>query len=554
MDGPLHAARSRIAPRAITNDSSETMEPAAQNGPNPDADHADMPGIDDLQILVTAEEAYPAFERAFLAAQTEIIASFRVLDLATRLRSKEAQEIGSTWMELLIDTLDRGVKVHLVVSDFDPVAAPGLHQLAWRTLRQIAAVRELAKDDARLDFTVALHNARTGLMPRLLFYPIVRHKMKKLIHEWRNMSQRERERFKIETPRLQKLCHETAQGQLRFTRKPVNVFPATHHQKMAVFDRETLYIGGLDLNERRYDTKRHGRAASRTWQDVQAIATGPVAQHAQTHLATFLDTVADAAPPAPGAPGFIRTLSRRRRGIPVRLAPKTILREIEDHHMRAISRARHLIYLETQFLRHMPLARALAKRARACPNLKLIVVLPAAPEDIAFDRSDSLDVRFGEHQQTRSITHLQRAFGPERFLVASPVQPREKDSNARDTLDHSPLVYVHTKVSIFDDFGAIVSSANLNGRSMRWDTETGLYLDDAEHIAQVRQRVMGHWLPKDLGQEYLCPKTAFELWRELVETNSALPPSKRHGFLVGYDSDVARDIATPIPGMPQEMV
>ena len=510
--------------------------------------------IEDLDILVTAAEAYPAFERAFLAAKTEVIASFRVFDLATRLRSPEAQEVGKTWMELLIHTLNRGVRVRLIVADFDPVAAPGLHQLAWRTLRQVAAVRELANKDIALDFTVALHDAHTGWLPRLIFYPVVRHKMNKLTTAWQEMNPASRERFKAETPRLQTLCYETPQGQLCFPHRPVDLYPATHHQKMAVFDRKTLYIGGLDLNERRYDTKRHRRAAAGTWQDVQAIATGPVVARAQAHLETFLDSVADRSPPPESAPGFLRTLSRRRRGIPMRLAPKTVLHEIESRHMEAISRARNLIYLETQFLRHMPLARALARRARACPGLKLIVVLPAAPEDIAFDRSDGLDARYGEHQQTRCLAHLQRAFGSDRLLVASPVQPREKDSDARDTLEGAPLVYVHTKVSIFDNDGAILSSANLNGRSMRWDTETGLYLDRPAHVTQLRKRVMGHWLPPDSGDAFLDPATAFDLWRELVETNSALPPGKRRGFLVRYDSDVARDIATPIPGMPEEIV
>ena len=530
------------------------MDPQTQTTPSAPAKDQTPPGIDDLEVLVTAEEAYPAFERAFMAAKCEISASFRVLDLATRLRTPKARKIGKTWLELLVHTLNRGVKVRLVVSDFDPIAAPGLHRLAWRTLRQIAAVRELARNDVKLDLTVALHDAHTGFVPRLIYYPIIRHKMKKLTQAWQQMTPPERTRFKIETPRLQKLCYETDQGQLCFTRKPVNLFPVTHHQKMAVFDRETLYIGGLDLNERRYDTKRHHRDAARTWHDVQAIVTGPVAQQAQAHLDTFIGSVAGTTPPPESAPGFLRTLSRRRKGMPMRLAPRTLVNEIESRHMQAISKARHLIYLETQFLRHMPLARALAKRARACPDLKLIVVLPAAPEKIAFDRSDSLDVRFGEHQQVRSLARLHRAFGPERLLLASPVQPRLKDSDARDTLEQSPLVYVHTKVSIFDDFGAILSSANLNGRSMRWDTETGLYLDKPEHVAQLRNRVMGHWLPKESGEAFLDPRTAFGHWRQLVETNSALPPSKRRGFLVRYDSDVARDIATPIPGVPEEIV
>jgi phospholipase D1/2 len=45
--------------------------------------------------------------------------------------------------------------------------------------------------------------------------------------------------------------------------------PATHHQKLAVFDRRRLYIGGLDLDERRWDTPEHDRPGAETWQDLQ---------------------------------------------------------------------------------------------------------------------------------------------------------------------------------------------------------------------------------------------------------------------------------------------
>lgn len=525
-----------------------------QDAPPGSASAASAASVDRLDVLVTAEEAYPVFERAFLGAKAEIIASFRVFDLVTRLRSPEAQEIGTTWMDLMVHTLDRGVAVRLVCSDFDPVGAPELHRLAWRTLRQIAAVRELTQAPARLDFKLALHDARTGVVPRLALYPLVRRKMQQLSRTWREMSEAERERFRIETPRLQKLCYEDGNGRLCFPLRPVDLYPATHHQKMAVFDRETLYIGGLDLNERRYDTKKHRRAAERTWHDIQAVATGPVAQAAQAHLERFLDTVAGKAPPPPAAPGFLRTLSRRRRGMPLHLSPRTVLSEIEIRHIEAIGRARHLIYLETQFLRHRPLARALARRAHACPGLRLIVVLPAAPDDAAFDSNQGLDLRYGEYQQVRCLTRLQRAFGPRRFLVASPVQPRRSDSDGRDALENAPLIYVHSKVSIFDDFGAILSSANLNGRSLRWDTEAGLYLDQPAHIEALRRRVMGHWLPPRAGADYLDPRSAFGHWQRLVESNSALPPSQRQGFLVRYDADVARDIAAPVPGLPDEVV
>lgn len=510
--------------------------------------------IGDLEVLVTAAEAYPALERAFLEAKEEISASFRLFDLTTRLHSPEARELGDTWFDLMIDTLNRGVEIRIVVTDFDPVAAPELHQLAWQTKRQIVAVRELANNGAKLEFTIALHDARAGWVPKLVFFPFVRQKMGELNESWLNMDADERARFRSETPRLRNICYENENGSLCFPVRMVDLYPATHHQKMAVFDRRLLYIGGLDLNDRRYDTKRHRRAPERTWHDVQVMTTGPIVEAAQKHLDTFLDTVAAKTRPAPASPGFLRTLSRRRHRASLRVSPKTVVRELEQNHFDAVAKSSRFIYLETQFLRHRPLARLLAKQARKHPELKLIVVLPAAPEDIAFDSNQGLDARFGEDQQIKCLKQLSQAFGEDRLLVTSPVQPRSQDSEDRDVLEGSPLIYVHSKVSIFDEFGAIVSSANLNGRSLRWDTESGLWLDRPEHVEKVRRRVMGNWLPSGFGDEYIDPATAFEHWKRLVDENTARAPRDRRGFLVHYDSDAAREIAMPVPGMPEEIV
>ncbi len=510
--------------------------------------------IDDLTVFITASEAYPALERAVLEAKNDISACFRIFDLTTKLRSSEARRIGQTWFDLLRHTLDRGVSVRLVVSDFDAVAAVDLHRQAWRTHRQIAGLREVVRPEARLTFRLALHAAQAGALPRTVFYPMARTKLREMAANWSKMTPGQRARFRIETPGLRDITQLDENDQLRFPWKRPQLHPATHHQKLAVFDGKRVYIGGLDLNERRFDTKDHAQVASQTWHDVQVMATGPVAAAALAHLDSFLDNVAGKTTPPPPAPGFLRTLSRQRMNAPLRLAPKTVIREIEAAHLRAIGQAQRLIYLETQFLRYMPIARALAQRAQERPDLKLIIVVPAAPEDVAFSDDPGLDSRFGEHQQMRAITCLRSAFGADRLLIASPVQPRSSNSSERDALENAPLVYVHSKVSVFDDTAAIVSSANLNGRSLRWDTEAGLHVTRKDQVENLRQRVMGCWLPEDAGPEFLDCDHGFAHWSTLVRTNGALPPQHRRGFLVEYDSDAAREMARPVPGIPAEMV
>ena len=131
----------------------------------------DLPAVD---VLVTAAEAYPALERAFLSARSEIVAGFRVFDLKTRLRSPEALAIGQTWFDLVIHTLRRGVAIRIVLSDFDPVARPRLHRATWRTVRMFWAAAELAGPEARLVVVPATHSAVAGIGARLRFWPVVR--------------------------------------------------------------------------------------------------------------------------------------------------------------------------------------------------------------------------------------------------------------------------------------------------------------------------------------------------------------------------------------------
>nr|WP_241188145.1 phospholipase D-like domain-containing protein [Pseudohalocynthiibacter aestuariivivens] len=505
--------------------------------------------VTSLKIMLTAQEAYPVLERAFLNARTEINAGFRVFDPGTPLYSDEAREIGCDWFDLLVHTLRRGVSIRFVISDFDPIGAPHLHRLSSRTRRQMIAAQELA-GAGTLETVMDMHAARVGLLPRLLFYPIARKRLGDLVRWINGLSLAPRRRFMQDATRLRGLTKFDGQ-EVRCAPGLPNLYPASHHQKLAVFDRETLYIGGLDLNERRYDTLQHARSAEDTWYDLQVLACGPVVTAANAHLNNFIDVISGAKPPSPAVPGFLRTLSSGRVGSIIYMSPRTRVREIEDAHLRHISKAEDLIYLETQFFRQVKLARALAKRAKACPNLRLILILPAAPQGAAFSGHMGSDVKFGEYLQTRCLRILRRAFGADRLIVASPVQQRADDSDGRDTLAGSPLIYVHAKLSIFDDHAAIVSSANLNGRSMRWDTEAGLELTNAAHVGALTNRAMRHWVP-DTGDGNHAAR--FEHWATVVAANAKAAPEDRNGFLVPYDAAPARDAAMAVPGMPDELV
>ncbi|CAN0584562.1 unnamed protein product, partial [Ectocarpus sp. 12 AP-2014] len=221
------------------------------------------------------------------------------------------------------------------------------------------------------------------------------------------------------------------------------------------------------------------------------LIRGPEAAEARQHLDEMLDVTAGRATPSPTR-YLRRTMSAPRRVQFPFLSPRTVLNEIEQDHLSAFARARHLIYAETQFLRSSVISGALAEAANANPDLHLMVVLPALPDDVAFEGSRELDARFGMARQAEAISHIQEAFGP-RATFASPVQPRFAARTAADVLAGSPIIYVHNKLLVVDEDFGMVGSANLNGRSLHWDTEAAIRIEAPDRIAALRAALFRHW-------------------------------------------------------------
>ncbi|MEL6586334.1 MAG: phospholipase [Pseudomonadota bacterium] len=489
--------------------------------------------ITQFESLFTAEEAFAAFERAILAARSTVVAGFRVFDLSTPLTSPEARAVGTDWFDLILYKLNQGVAFDMTLTDFDPTVATDDHRGSWRSARQFASVHEMS-DGAPLRFEIALHPARVGLLPRLLFSPKVR-------------KARTDAGGDALTPGLN----------ARKARDDLSLAPTTHHQKLAVIDDEVLYIGGLDLNARRYDTKRHDRPAEQTWHDIHALVRGPVVEAAARHLATFKDVVAASCAPVRPMPGFLRTLSARRRVPLVHIAPATVVAEIEETHLRAIARCKGAIYLETQFLRHLPIAQAVVDRAKLCETLTCLVVLPAAPEDVAFAGNRDHDAKLGAQKQMEAVDLLSEGMGA-RLAVASPAQRRPalpSEMSDRTVLHGAPIIYVHSKLSLFAGQEGVLSSANLNGRSLRWDTEAGLHLTQPAHLAQLWTRALGHWFPGLTWPDPHDDPLAFIGWvRTALAQNQAAAPQDRAHFLLPFPRQWDADLATPLPVVPDEIV
>lgn len=491
------------------------------------------PVITAFEPLLTGEEGFVAFERAVLSATQSVIASFRIFDPSTRLRSLEAKEVGDTWFDLILAKLDEGIRFDITVADFDPVLATEHHQRSWSSARKLAALNELSRG-AALNFDIALHPARVGALPQLAFQVPISTELKTKSAD-------------SLTPGL-----ETAKDAF-----PVPMVPATHHQKMAVIDERLLYIGGLDLNERRYDTLDHARPADETWHDINAMVEGPVVQSVLRHLKDFKAICAGDLEPTAQQPGFLRTLSTARTLPVVHISPKSVITELEEAHLSALSRSPGPLYFETQFFRHLPLAEAMSEAAACNPALTCMMVLPAAPDDVAFDGNRRQDAQLGAQKQMEALDVLREGFG-KRLALVSPARPVEAPADpvggALATLHDAPIIYVHSKVSLFGMTEAIISSANLNGRSLKWDTEAGIHFVQTDHISRLWNRVLTHWFG-DLAPDPNQDPLQFVDWiNAAAAENMVTKPADRQHLLLPYPVWRDAELAAPLPGIPDEMV
>ena len=121
--------------------------------------------------------------------------------------------------------------------------------------------------------------------------------------------------------------------------------------------------------------------------------------------------------------------------------------------IKALGRARRLIYIEDQYLWAPEVAAQFCAALEAQPGLLLIAVLPLYPDqDGRFSRAPNLVGRY------EALRMLQRA-GRGRVAIYG-----------LENHEGTP-VYVHAKVRVIDDKWATVGSDNLNRRSWTHDSE-----------------------------------------------------------------------------------
>lgn len=540
--------------------------------------------------LIEAAELYPAFERLVLGAKRSVWLAFRVFDPDTGTKSQDARDLGlADWTALLRHAVERGVEVRILLTDFEPIMADYLHAGSWSSFQRLRQLLEKLDESHRdrLQLMVIQHEGEAGWLWRQLLRVGLSRRGKRIVDKLLKRKKHADGGFETR-PGLWPFLAWQEGRPTGWRGGAIRLWPATYHQKFMVVDGERAVIGGMDLDERRWDDRFHHQRADRTWHDISALVEGPAVGDAASHFALLWN---DAIPayrrligewtdscgrelmldplteirtplqlPAPTSGHaqvqVVRTVSRRSRRLTA-MGPEPMIRELKAAHWSIITSARRHLYIEAQFVRSKAAAKWLLKALDRHPELEIIILVANVPEEIAFEgQTENLAHRHGEHLQARALGHLMRKGGRNRvglFTLAKQERVSSEEEQFREnrgTAFGSGVIHIHSKLLIADDQACLLSSGNINGRSFEWDTELGfIWSEDGPAIGEFRRKLWGQLF----GDERNCPQD-LEGWRAIARDNAVAAPDKRTGFVVPYQLKRARRFGRPYWFVPDDLV
>jgi phosphatidylserine/phosphatidylglycerophosphate/cardiolipin synthase-like enzyme len=279
-----------------------------------------------------------------------------------------------------------------------------------------------------------------------------------------------------------------------------------HHEKLVIIDDERAFIGGIDLTDLggdRYDAPGHPNRRSLGWHDAASLVEGPVARDAASHFRLrWREVTGETIDPA-------RSASRDSGDVEaqlVRTVPERIYRSLPrgeftilEAYLGALRAARHLIYLENQFLWSSEIVAILRDKLRNPPDdaFRVVLVLPSRPNNGADDTRGQLGVL------------AEADDGCNRFLACTLYAPGRPEAEK---------VYVHAKIAVVDDHWLTLGSANLNEHSLFNDTEVNVVVNDEGLATSTRQRLWAEHLELRRDEVEGSVRTLVdEVWRPIAQ-------------------------------------
>jgi phosphatidylserine/phosphatidylglycerophosphate/cardiolipin synthase-like enzyme len=353
----------------------------------------------------------------------------------------------------------------------------------------------------------------------------------------------------------------------------------SHHQKLVVIRhrgdpaRDIAYVGGIDLcHSRRDDAAHRGDpqslatmaaeyGATPPWHDLQAAISGPAVHDVETvfrerwedptrltnsplillrdrlrGLDTTPDPLPEQAPPPPPVEGgthvvqLLRTYPDLRRGRDYDFA-RGGERSVARGYAKAVERARHLVYVEDQYLWGDHVGNVFSEALRAHPELLVIAVVPLHPDVEGFSRTAQMVGR------RRAMLDMARA-APGRVAIYG-------------IENHAGTpIYVHAKTCLVDDVWASIGSDNFNRRSWTHDSElSAVVMDTAgEYARELRLRLAAEHLDRGAGDELSDCVDPAGMFAAYAERAGALDRWHAAGRVGPRPPGRLRALAAPEPG------
>lgn len=278
---------------------------------------------------------------------------------------------------------------------------------------------------------------------------------------------------------------------------------ASQHQKIVVIDDKIAFVGGLDLTIRRWDTRAHrhddplrvdpGGVPYKPFHDIQMMVDGDAAR-ALGELArerwrratgkTLAPTARDDYDPWPAQcrvdVGDVDVAIARTEP---QYQSYAEVCEVKQLYLDMIAAAQRCIYIENQYFTAASTTAALAARLRAPDAPEIVIVLPRGNGGWLEESTMGL-------LRARAMRELKQAdrYGRLRFYYAA----------MRDVPDS--YIQIHSKVTIVDDRVLRIGSANLNNRSMGFDSECDLAIEGkSAHVQQAIARFRNELLAEHLS-------------------------------------------------------
>ncbi len=345
----------------------------------------------------------------------------------------------------------------------------------------------------------------------------------------------------------------------------------THHQKVVVIDYQEPenavgFVMGHNMLSAYWDKDDHqgiqvraseGRDGETPWQDNSSCVCGGVVSHLYHN---FVEAWEKNIGPEPELNQYstmsaaqhcfsrekMNALNQRLDLDPnfplkptmaqiCRTQPQNNCFEVETLYNNALCLARKYIYMENQYFRYPPFVAKIKKaieerQARGYDKPLYLFVITNSTEEKALQSGSYMTYRMLEALGRPDVVpNYHRKAHPELEKTA-PVNAKHIEglkvhvcslvSPKPDPLKPSlwQPVYVHSKVMMVDDVFLTLGSSNINLRSMRFDSELNIVLQDSDPIGLIPP-MRRHLWQLHTGIATDDPKQTFEKWEKIMNTN-----------------------------------